>query len=142
MRPSKHEYFMEMANLVSQRGTCTRRKVGCVLIDINGHVLATGYNGVAKGLIHCTDEPCKGACYKSGEGLEFCEAIHAEQNALLQCPNVLNIYMAYCTTAPCVHCVKLLLNTTCCTIVSGEEYPHSDSKRLWTKANRTWLTVP
>jgi len=40
-RPSKDEYFMDMALLVSERSTCLRRKVGAVLINKRKHVLAT-----------------------------------------------------------------------------------------------------
>ena len=110
-RPSKTTYFLAMAKLVSTRGTCARRRVGCVLSDQHGLVLASGYNGNGRGQKHCIDEPCEGAKYKSGEGLEKCEAIHAEQNAILQCRNTEEIEKVYITVSPCVTCVKLLLNT-------------------------------
>ena len=90
-RPSKDEYFMDMALLVSERSTCLRRKVGAVLINKRKHVLATGYNGVASGQPHCLDIPCIGANSASGTDLDLCEAVHAEQNALLQCRNVFEI---------------------------------------------------
>lgn len=138
-RPTKEVYFLEMAKLVSTRGTCARRKVGCVLVDKLGHVLSTGYNGVASGENHCIDTPCSGASCKSGEGLEKCEAIHAEANALLQCKDVNEIDTAYVTHSPCVHCVKLLMNTSCRRVLFIEKYPHSDSERLWTKFGRVWL---
>ena len=81
-------YFLKMAHLVSERGTCARRKVGCILVNSKKHVIATGYNGVSSNQEHCIDNPCKGARLKSGQGLDLCEAIHAEQNALLQCKDV------------------------------------------------------
>ena len=56
-RLSNDEYFLEIANTVSQRGTCARRKVGCVLVDSANHIVATGYNGVPSGFIHCLDQP-------------------------------------------------------------------------------------
>lgn len=52
-RPSKDEWFKEMALLVSRRSTCHRLAVGCVLVNSRGHVLSTGYNGVAAGLMNC-----------------------------------------------------------------------------------------
>lgn len=140
MRPTRDFYFTAMAELVSLRGTCARREVGCVLVNELGHVIGTGYNGVATGQIHCTSKPCAGAKCKSGEGLDLCEAIHAEQNALLQCKNVQEIHTAYCTHSPCIHCVKLLLNTSCKRIVFDKEYPHSDSQRLWEQSGRIWLS--
>ena len=139
MRPSVDEYFTMMAILASSRGTCARRQVGCVLVNADKKVMATGYNGVPSGFVHCIDEPCEGADCPSGEGLDKCEAIHAEQNALLQCLDVNQIETAYCTTAPCIHCVKLLLNTGCQRIVFAEDYPHSDaSRKLWEKSGRSW----
>ena len=140
------EYFLRMASLVSQRATCLRRRVGCVLVDERNHVLSTGYNGRYAGAIHCNtyDEfdslgfphACDGAFAPTGERLEECEAIHAEQNALLQCRDVYSIAVAYVTVTPCVTCIKLLLNTSCKRIVASELYPHEHAMRLWRSAGR------
>ena len=130
MRLGIDDYFTNMATVVALRSTCARRAVGCVLVDEHNHVLATGYNGVARLRPHCIDVPCPGATCKTGQGLELCEAIHAEQNALLQCKDVFKIYAAYCTTAPCAHCVKLLSNTSCQEIVFIQSYEHARSD-LW-----------
>lgn len=111
MRPTSHQTFLEIALVLSKRSTCKRRQVGCVAVDQYNYILSTGYNGVGKGLTHCIDSPCPGSEYSSGEGLNICEAIHAEQNALLQCPNVMAIRKIYSTTSPCIHCAKLILNT-------------------------------
>jgi dCMP deaminase len=140
-RLTKVEYFLKMAHLVSLRATCKRRAVGCVIVNLKGHVLATGYNGVASGRKHCIDSPCKGAACESGKGLELCEAIHAEMNALLQCQDVQKIHTVYCTTSPCMHCLKLFLNTSCEVIVFSKEYIHSDSKRLWEESGRIWINA-
>ena len=153
MRPTKYEYFLNMAKLVSSRGTCLRRKVGCVLINARGHVLATGYNGVASGERHCNhEEPnplnlkpdypfaCEGSQSPSGQNLDACKAIHAEQNALLQCRDAWDIEICFVTTSPCITCVKLLMNTSCGMIVFGEPYAHEGAKDLWTKKpGRAWL---
>ncbi len=130
-RPSRDEYFLAMASLVSLRATCRRRRVGCILVDTNRHVLATGYNGVARGVDHCLDHACPGASYEPGTGLDKCEAIHAEQNALLQCKDTGKIETAYITVSPCVTCVKLLMNTGCKRIVFLEQYVNVDAKNLW-----------
>lgn len=140
-RLSKDEYFSRMADLVSQRATCKRRSVGCVLVSAAGHVLATGYNGVPAGGTHCIDIPCPGAQYPSGTGLDHCEAIHAEQNALLQCRDVSLIHTAYVTTMPCMTCVKLLMNTGCQRIVYGQEYPQQEAKEFWKKNGRIILST-
>ncbi len=54
---------MAMAQLVSERSTCLRRKVGAVLVK-NKMVLSTGYNGAPKGLSHCEE---LGGCIRQGE---------------------------------------------------------------------------
>ena len=128
MRPSRDEWALKLALLTAQRATCCRRQVGCVLLNSRGHVLATGYNGVAAGLPHCNHtetvehheigmaEPrlvevfphaCAGAWSPSGTNLDACQAIHAEQNALLQCRDIYQIHTAYVTASPCVTCCKL-----------------------------------
>ncbi len=150
MRPSRDEWAMRLALLTAQRTTCCRRAVGCVLLNARGHVLATGYNGVAAGLPHCNEvddlgfgpiihpHACSGANAPSGTNLDGCQAIHAEQNAMLQCKDVYSIHTCYVTASPCMTCVKLLLNTSCERIVYVEEYPHSAAKDLWTGAGRVW----
>ena len=140
-RISKDEYFSELARLVSRRGTCARRLVGCVLVSSRGHVLATGYNGVPRGHVHCIDTPCAGANFPSGTGLDKCEAIHAEQNALLQCKDVNEIDTAYVTAMPCMTCTKLLLNTSCKRIIYVEPYPHEAARQLWIKNGRIILST-
>lgn len=132
LRPKDDEYFMALATVASMKATCYRRRVGCVLINSRKHVLSTGYNGSAAGTKHCFENPCPGANSPSGTSLDVCQALHAEQNALLQCSDVHDITTAYVTTAPCVTCTKLLMNTSCKIIVFWEDYPHSHkSKDLW-----------
>jgi dCMP deaminase len=148
MRPSRDEWALKLALLTAQRTTCLRRAVGCVLLSPRGHVLATGYNGVAAGLPHCNEhdlfEPtgyphaCSGATSPSGSNLDGCQAIHAEQNALLQCRDVYSIHTCYVTASPCMTCVKLLLNTGCERIVFVEEYPHPAARELWVGSGRAW----
>ena len=122
-RLEKDEYFLKVADLLKERSTCPRRKVGCVLVDEHHNIIATGYNGNARGTDHCIDIPCPGALAKSGADLDKCEAIHAEQNALLQCSDVMRIHKAYTTTQPCIHCMKLLMNTSVQEIHFLEGYP-------------------
>ena len=113
-----------MAELVAERSTCRRRKVGCVLVDSNNHVVATGYNGVPTHFPHCLDEPCEGATAPSGESLEKCLAVHAEQNALLQLRSN-DILTAYLTVTPCITCAKILANSRVKRIVANREYVQS-----------------
>lgn len=141
-RTTRYEWLMEIAQATAKRGSCARRQVGCVLVNERYEVLATGYNGGPRGFPHCIDFPCAGAHERSGEGLDLCEAIHAEQNALLQCRDVNSIYLCVCTAEPCIHCVKLLLNTGCQRVVFNESYP-GNAKKMWerTHPKGTWLIM-
>ncbi len=137
------EYFLRMATLASLRSTCARRHTGCVLVDREKHVAATGYNGVPVGFPHCRGgERCSGAVAVPGESLDACLAVHAEANALLQCRDPYSLATAYCTDSPCMHCVKLLLNTSVQRVVFTRGYPHRDAPGLWTRQpGRTWEHV-
>ena len=123
---------MAMAKIAAMRSSCISRQVGCVLVDEHHHVLSTGYNGSAVGVPNCCDTYCSRANVESGESLEMCEAVHAEQNALLQCPDTNKIFACYVTASPCYHCAKLLMNTSCQQIFFAEEYPNFESiKYKW-----------
>lgn len=137
-RPDKDEYFLTMAHVVSLRATCRRRRVGCVLVNSLGHVIATGYNGPPRGMRHCIDHPCAGAGAPPGQGLELCQAIHAEQNALIQCFDTNMIHTCYTTDSPCMHCVKMLMNTSCQRVVFSRDYAHSEAESLWLQSETVW----
>ena len=151
MRPSRDEWALKLALLTAQRSTCLRRAVGAVLLNERGHVLATGYNGVAAGQFHCNDHDpyydtgyphaCSSIHASSGTDLDGCQAIHAEQNALLQCRDVYSIHTCYVTVSPCMTCTKLLLNTSCQRIVFLHEYPHQ-AAQLWINSGREWFQWP
>lgn len=133
-RPTQADTYMAMLQVLERRSTCLRRSVACVLTDDKHRVLATGYNGVAYGQPHCNEpifddegivhhpNACRGADACSGTRLNECQAIHAEQNALLQCRDVDRIYFAYVSCSPCIHCMKLLMNTGCMIIYCREIY--------------------
>ena len=157
-RPTKDQWGLALAAVTATRSTCLRRHVGCVLTDKRGHILSTGYNGVAAGQAHCSEErslpifrgkaqaiylpnACPSASAPSGTNLDGCKAIHAEQNALIQCRDVWAIDTCYVTASPCVTCVKMLLNTSCQRIVFSEEYPHSEARTMWENAGRIWLQL-
>jgi len=156
-RPSRHEWAMALARETAKRSTCLRRAVGCILLDSHGYVLATGYNGVASGMKHCNEpytwlpdtieeetsfpNACTGAASPSGTNLDACQAIHAEQNALLQCRDVHAIESCYVTASPCVTCAKLLMNTSCSMIMFDEEYPQPEAKRLWQQRQGLWVQM-
>ena len=137
MRPSIENTMLEVATVLARRATCAKLKVGCVVTDYLGRILATGYNGVPTGFPHCTDEPCSGA--KAPKGSDTCEAVHAEQNALLQTRDPQQIHTVYVTHAPCLRCTKMLLNTTARSIVFlNDNNEEVLARLLWEKGERQW----
>ena len=111
-----HQYFMTITRQVAERSTCCRAKVGAVIVR-DKNILATGYNGAPAGMPHCLDVGC--LVYSSqtpnGDTEENCfRTIHAEINAIAQAAkNGAGIKDAsiYITHTPCVHCLKVLVNT-------------------------------
>lgn len=139
IRPSRDDVYLRMASTLAERSTCRRRHVGCILTNQRGVILSTGYNGPPAGDEHCIEYPCPGSDLPSGRGLDVCEAIHAEQNALLACPRVYDVHTCYVTASPCMHCLKMLLNTPCQRIVFLQYYPHTAAEAKWKSRGREWV---
>lgn len=138
MRPSKNEYFLEIAKVVASRSTCLKRKVGCVLVKDN-RILTTGYNGQVKGFEHCSDIGCAREGIASGSHQELCRAIHAEQNAIIQAAiHGISIEEAicYCTHQPCITCLKMLANASIYEIHYLYSYPDDLYRILDNNINR------
>lgn len=138
-RPSWDQYFMDIALLVSSRSTCLRRHVGAVLV-FDKQIIATGYNGVARGLKHCTEVGClrEQLGIPSGERHEMCRGIHAEQNAIIQAAlHGVSTKGAtlYCTHQPCILCSKMLINAGIKKVVFQGEYPDPLAREMLLEAN-------
>lgn len=107
-RQSWNEYFMELAEKVGSRSTCDRAHVGCVIVNTENRIVATGYNGSVSGNPHCDD-----VGHKLRDG--HCIAtIHAEMNALLYCAKegiAVRNCIAYVTHFPCLNCTKALIQS-------------------------------
>ena len=133
-RPNWDEYFMNQAKLASARSTCNRRQVGAVLVKDN-MILSTGYNGAPRGAEHCMDKKCirETLGIPSGERHEICAAVHAEQNAIIQCARTGNSTVGatlYTTTYPCYICAKMIVNAGITEIVYMGDYPDHSAKEL------------
>jgi dCMP deaminase len=127
-----------VAELVSRRATCLRRRVGAVLVK-DKKILATGYNGAPAGLEHCLDTGCIREKLKipSGQRHELCRGLHAEQNVILQAAlygvstRGSNLYI---TNQPCVICAKMLINAGIKEIVIFAGYPDELAKKFLKEA--------
>jgi dCMP deaminase len=114
-RPDWDSYWLDVAKAISARADCTRRKVGCVIVDKHNRVVSTGYNGGPPKGKSCLKGECPrgksnvdpGSSYDTGPG--SCVALHAEFNALLWA-DVSRVEGAtvYVTDSPCGGCSKLL----------------------------------
>ncbi len=137
-RPSWDEYFMEMAELARKRSTCLRRHVGAVIVKDN-RVIATGYNGVPKGIRHCEETGClrQQLNVPSGKMHELCRGLHAEQNAIIQAAcmgSSIEGGTLYCTTQPCVICTKMIINAGIKRVVIKESYPDALAQEMAAEA--------
>jgi len=84
-RPSKDDYYLNIALEVSKRSTCLRRNFGAVIVN-KDEIISTGYNGAPRGATSCLDIGlCKRQELKipSGERYELCRSVHAEANAII-----------------------------------------------------------
>jgi dCMP deaminase len=91
-------------------------------------ILATGYNGAPAGLPHCLDVGC--LIYESknpdGEIEQNCfRTIHAEISAITQAARngtAIRDADIYVTHTPCIHCMKVLINTGVKTVFYARPY--------------------
>ncbi|OGR00791.1 MAG: cytidine deaminase [Deltaproteobacteria bacterium RIFOXYD12_FULL_55_16] len=137
-RPSWDEYFMSITEMVAQRSTCLRRKVGAILVR-DKRIIATGYNGAPAKVSHCLDIGClrEQQGIPSGERHELCRGLHAEQNSIIQAAlHGFSVEGAtlYCTNMPCAICSKMLINARIEKIYYKEGYADTLSSLLLAEA--------
>ena len=139
-RVSKHNYYLDIAETVSERCTCLRRRFGAIIVK-NDVIVSTGYNGAPRGRKNCTD---LNSCIRDklqipkGERYELCRSVHAEANAIIAASREqmlgATLYMA-CTnpkdgslmsgTNSCMMCKRQIINAGIETVIvrdTPEEY--------------------
>lgn len=117
-RKDWNHYFMDIAKVVSERGTCDRKHVGAVIVR-EKRILSTGYNGSVAGTPHCDEVG------HMMEDNHCVRTIHAEANAIVQAARngvILEGSTIYTTASPCWPCFKLISNSGIKKIVFGEFY--------------------
>ena len=100
-RPTWDEYFKKICLVTSERSSCHRLHVGCLLVKDN-RIISQGYNGSLSG------HPHKSVVVDNHE----MSTIHAEQNAIIDCAKrgvSCKDSVAYITHFPCIHCLKMLI---------------------------------
>ena len=87
-RRDKHNYYLDIADTVLQRGTCLRRNYGAIIVK-NDEILSTGYVGAPRKRKNCID---LGYCLRQklevprGQRYELCRSVHSEVNAIISAP--------------------------------------------------------
>lgn len=119
-------HFMAKARLNADMSTCRTRRVGAVA-TIGRRQLADGFNGNLPGAVHCVDGGCVRCQNRafSGEDLDRCVCVHAEQNIVAWCARrgiALDGATVYVTTQPCSDCYKLMISAGIVEIVYDEPY--------------------
>jgi len=127
MRPSKDQYYLNIAKEVSQRSTCYRLRGGAIIIR-DDQIIATGYIGAPRKTKDCFErEYCLRDELKipHGSHYEICRSVHAEQNCIVNSAragvSLLNgtmyIYAENAKTGekvdsiPCYICKKMIINS-------------------------------
>ena len=132
------EYFMQIAHVVSARGTCDRKLVGCVIVR-DKRILCTGYNGSVSGMPHCDDvghDMLEGHCVRTN---------HAELNAVAQAAaHGIPIKDAdvYINTFPCWPCARMLAGAGISTVYYDDEYRVDERVQVLFESKRIGLYGP
>lgn len=85
LRRDKHNYYLDIAETVLERGTCLRRNYGTIIVN-NDEIVSSGYTGAPRGRQNCID---LGFCMREklnlprGERYELCRSVHSEANAII-----------------------------------------------------------
>lgn len=159
--PQEAETLMAMAYANSLRSSCSQRKVGALIIDNFGNVFSSGYNEVPTLERPCARE--YGMCYRKHlrkqfsekladiiqdteqqeqinavvkehfKGLDYCRALHAEENAIINMARLggtKNLVDAtlYTTTYPCNMCANKIAQVGIRHLVYFEPYPQEEAK--------------
>lgn len=138
-RRDKINYYLDLAETVSQRGTCLRKRYGAVIVK-DDEVISTGYVGAPRGRQNCTD---LGYCLRSrmniprGERYELCRSVHAEANAIISASRRdmlgATLYLvgkevatgAYVeNTVCCSMCKRLVINAGIETVIVRDDRDH------------------
>ena len=113
-RRDKHNYYLDIATTVLERGTCLRRNYGSIIVK-NDEIISTGYTGAPRGRKNCMD---LGYCRREmlnvprGERYELCRSVHSEANAIISASRRdmigATLYLAGrdCKTGELVHYVQ------------------------------------
>ncbi len=117
-RRDKINYYLDLAEVGAQRGTCQRRNYGAVIVK-NDEVISSGYVGAPRGRQNCSD---MGVCIREklmiprGERYELCRSVHAEANAIISAPRHEMIGAALFLAGKDANTGEYIENANCCSM--------------------------
>lgn len=119
--------YLEMAKIWASNSYCERRKVGALIVK-EKMIISDGYNGTPSGFENiCEDEDNKTKPY----------VLHAEANAITKVAKSNNSSQdatLYVTSAPCMECSKLIIQSGIRRVVYCNEYSKIDGLELLQRA--------
>jgi dCMP deaminase len=125
--------LMDMARVVSARGTCMRMMVGAIIAR-DSRALSMGYNGVPSGLPHCN--------HTMDEANGCARAVHAEANAIVWAARngiVTDGAEMFTTHMPCLSCAALIINAGIMRLVWSIPYRDRSGMDLLVASGRVEL---
>lgn len=131
-RPSWDEYFMGIAVAAAKRSTCLHQQVAAIIVK-EKQIVSVGYNGNLPQQPHCLDIGCARDGVPSGQRMELCRGVHAEQNAIAMAARFGNAVKGAClytTLFPCSSCAKLIIRAGIVEVIYGTDYPDPLAKTL------------
>lgn len=120
-RPNWDLWFMRHAYVTAERGSCTRKQVGAIIVrDRDRRVISGGYNGAPRGMPDCLEAGCD---LRMIDGRQSCvRTIHAESNALDLCGAIAELHTLYTTVIPCRLCALRIIQAGIYRVVYHEFY--------------------
>jgi len=119
--------YLRMARIWAENSYCKRRKVGALLVS-GRMIISDGYNGTPSGFENnCEDENNVTKPY----------VLHAEANAITKVAKSGNSSEGatlYVTSAPCVECAKLIIQSGIRKVVYCDHYRSEDGLNLLKRA--------
>lgn len=158
-RRDKINYYLDIAEVVLERGTCVRRNFGAIIVK-NDQIVSTGYVGAPRGRRNCCD---LGECMRTklniprGERYEMCRSVHAEANAIIHAARVdmlgSTLYLVgremqngeYVENAsPCSMCKRMIINAGISNVIirsDSESFRHIVVHDEWVNSDDSLLGI-
>lgn len=129
--------LLRFCDVIATQSNCLSRQVGACLLK-NGIIVSTGFNRVPCNTKDCSI--CIRQQKKSGESLDICKAIHAEEACIL---NYLKKHtledikdcVLYVSVEPCYNCAKLITDIGIKKVYAHLPYNSKLTKHIFDEAN-------